>query len=79
VFKVLLPEKIRNAAELLGTMGFRQEVDDFVLSMNRVAEKAAGFFADALKDMNIDDAVGIWKRGKIGAMENSSEKTGGPI
>jgi hypothetical protein len=81
--KLLIPEKIRGVADLLGTIGFRKEVDDFVLSMNRAAEKAApkaaGFFADALKQMTFDDAVGIWKGGNTSATEYFRKKTHEPI
>jgi len=81
--KILLPDKIRKMADLLGTFGFRKEVDDFVLSMNRAAEKAApqaaGFFADALKEMTFDDAVGIWKGGNTSATEYFRKKTRDPI
>jgi hypothetical protein len=83
IIKILLPDKIRNVADLLGTIGFRKEVDDFILSMNRAAEKAApkaaGFFADALKEMTFDDAVGIWKGGNTSATEYFRRKTHEPI
>jgi hypothetical protein len=79
MIKILLPEKVRNVAEFLGKVGYRKEVDDFVLSMNRAAEKAApqaaGFFSDALKEMTFDDAVGIWKGGDTSATEYFREKT----
>src|SRR5512135_2110311 len=56
--KILLPEKIRKAGDLLSTVGYKKEVDDFVLSMNRAAEKAAPkampIFADAIKHMTFD-------------------------
>ena len=39
LIKILLPEKIRSTADLLGKFGFQQEVDEFVLSMNRAAGK----------------------------------------
>ena len=79
MIKILLPEKIRNMADLLGKVGYQKQVDDFVLSMNRAAEKAApkaaGFFADALKEMTFDDAVGIWKGGDTSATDYFREKT----
>ncbi len=81
--KILIPEKIRSITELLSSIGFRKEVDDFELSMNRAAEKAApkaaGFFADALKEMTFDDAVGIWKGGNTSATEYFKKKTHDPI
>lgn len=35
--RILMPEKIRNVADVLGKFGYRKEVDDFVLSMNRTS------------------------------------------
>ncbi len=77
--KILLPEKVRNVGELLGKVGYQKEVDTFVLSMNRAAEKAApkaaGIFSDALKEMTFDDAVGIWKGGETSATDYFKRKT----
>lgn len=39
--KILMPEKIQKVAGILGKVGYQREVDEFVLSMNRAAEKAA--------------------------------------
>jgi hypothetical protein len=79
MIKILVPEKIRSVAEFLGKVGFQKQVDDFVLSMNRAAEKAAPqaavFFSDALKEMTFDDAVGIWKGGDTAATEYFRKKT----
>lgn len=41
MIKILMPEKLRTAADLVGKFGFRKEVDDVILGMNRAAEKAA--------------------------------------
>jgi ribosomal protein L22 len=58
--KILLPDKVQQAAELLRTLGYRKQVDEFILSMNRAAEKAApkaaSHFADAIRGMSIEDA-----------------------
>lgn len=79
MIKILLPDKIRNVADFIGKVGYQKQVDDFVLSMNRAAEKAApqaaGFFADALKEMTFDDAAGIWKGGNTSATEYFKKKT----
>jgi hypothetical protein len=78
--KILMPEKIQNVANLLGRFGFHEEVDAFILSMNRAAEqaapKAAGYFADAVREMSIDDAQGILKGGDTAATEFFRKKTG---
>jgi hypothetical protein len=80
---ILLPEKIRNTADLLARFGFRQEVDDFVLSMNRAAEKAAPkateYFVGALKAMTFDDARKILQGDATSATEYFREKTGDRI
>ena len=39
--KILMPEKIRMVADVLKKVGFQSQVDNFLLSMNRAAEKAA--------------------------------------
>lgn len=79
MIKILLPDKIQKVASFLGKVGYQQQVDDFVLSMNRAAEKAApqaaGYFSDALKEMTFDDAIGIWKGGDTSATEYFKKKT----
>jgi len=83
MIKILLPEKIRSTADLLSRFGFQQEVDDFVLSMNRAAEKAAPkateHFATALKAMTFDDARAILKGDATSATEYFRQKTGEKI
>ena len=41
--KILMPEKIQKVADLAGKFGYQKQVDEFVLSMNRAAEKAAPY------------------------------------
>lgn len=83
MIKILLPEKIRTTANLIGKFGFQREVDDFVLSMNRAAEKAAPkateHFVSALKEMSFDDARKILQGGKTSATEYFRQKTGDKI
>ena len=83
LIKILLPEKIRSTADLLGRFGFQQEVDDFVLSMNRAAEKAApkatDYFVGALKAMTFDDARTILQGDATSATEYFRQKTGDKI
>ena len=58
--KILLPDKVQQTAELLGKLGYQKQVDEFIHSMNRAAEKAApkaaSHFADAIRGMSIEDA-----------------------
>ena len=77
--KILLPDKIEKAAELAGKLGYQKQVDDFILSMNRAAEKAApkaaSQFADAIKEMSIEDARKILSGGNTAATEYFKSKT----
>ncbi len=77
--KILLPDKIQQAAELAGKLGYQKQVDDFILSMNRAAEKAApkaaSHFAAAIKTMSIEDARKILSGGDTAATEYFKSKT----
>lgn len=77
--KILLPENIRKTANILSGLGFGAEVDEFVLSMNRAAEKAAPqagkFFTGALKDMTFEDARTILQGSNTAATEYFEKKT----
>lgn len=83
MIKILVPEKVRGAADLLSRFGFRQQVDDFVLSMNRAAEKAAPkaseYFVTALREMTFDDARRILQGGNTSATDYFKQKTGARI
>jgi hypothetical protein len=65
--KIPVPQNIEKIERTLKRYGMGKEVDKFILSMNRAAEKAApkalSFFIDAVKEMTIPDAVKIL-RGK---------------
>jgi len=79
MIKILMPEKIQTAANALGKLGYEKQVDDFVLSMNRAAEKAAPkakeIFVDAIKQMTIDDAKKILNGGNTAATDYFKSKT----
>ncbi len=81
--KILMPEKIRNVANVLGKIGYQKQVDEFVLSMNRAAEKAApkalSIFVDAIKGMSIEDARKILGGGNTAATAYFEEKTRGKL
>ena len=81
--KILMPEKIRKVSDVLGKAGYRKEVDEFVLSMNRAAEKAAPkareIFIDAIRGMSIADARKILDGGDTAATEYFKEKTSGKL
>lgn len=79
LIKILLPDKLQQAADILGKVGYQQQVDEFVLSMNRAAEKAApraaGFFGDAIRKMTVEDAKGILNGGDTAATRFFEKKT----
>jgi vacuolar-type H+-ATPase subunit H len=57
----------------LRKIGYNKPVDDFIVSMNRAAEKAApqakSIFIDAIKEMTFDDAKKILNGNKTAATE----------
>lgn len=65
--KILLPDKIQKAAKLVGELGYQKQVDEFIMSMNHAAEKAApkaaSYFGEAIKEMSIEDARKILSGG----------------
>lgn len=77
--KILVPEKARKIASVLEKAGFREEVDAFVLSMNRAAEKAApqarARFVAAIREMTFDDARRILAGGDTAATDYFRGKT----
>ena len=77
--KVLMPEKIQNVASVLGKLGYQKQVDDFIISMNRAAEKAApqaaSLFVGAIKEMTLEDAKGILTGGDTSATDYFKKKT----
>ena len=61
--KIPLPESVKKVEKVLRLAGYGEQVDGFVLSMNRAAEKAApeakSLFWDAIKQMTFSDAKKI--------------------
>ncbi|MBE0603484.1 MAG: DUF4197 domain-containing protein [Deltaproteobacteria bacterium] len=81
--KILMPKKIDKVSDVLGKMGYQKEVDEFVLSMNRAAEKAApqakAIFIDAIRGMSIEDARKILDGGDTAATDYFKVKTTGKL
>lgn len=77
--KILMPEKLQTVADVLRKIGFEKQVDDFILSMNRAAEKAApratDYFVDSVKKMSVDDAKRILNGGDTAATDYFKSKT----
>ncbi len=71
--KILIPENFKMVADGLRKIGYNKPVDDFILSMNRAAEKAApeakSIFIDAIKEMTFDDAKKILNGNETAATE----------
>lgn len=77
--KILLPKQLDTLGKGLRAMGQGAMVDEFVLSMNRAAEKAAPqarqIFVEAIKEMTFDDARKIFTSGETAATQYFKEKT----
>ena len=77
--KILMPEKLRTIERGLRAVGYGPQVDEFVLSMNRAAERSAplakDIFWDAIKQMTFDDARKILGGGDTAATEYFRGKT----
>ncbi len=77
--KILMPEKLRTLEKGLRTVGYGPQVDEFVLSMNRAAEKAAPFakqiFWDAIREMTFEDVRKIFSGHETAATEYFQGKT----
>lgn len=77
--KILLPKNIQNIANILSKIGYQKEVDEFILSMNRAAEKAApkakDIFINAIREMTIQDALKILNGGDTAATDYFKSKT----
>jgi hypothetical protein len=61
--KILMPKSLQNVEQPLRLVGYGPQIDEFVVSMNRAAEKAVPFakeiFWDAIGQMSFDDATKI--------------------
>ena len=83
IIKILMPGKMQKVADVLKKVGYQKEVDDFILSMNRAAEKAAPmateYFVGAIKEMSFDDARKILDGGDTAATEFFKQKTSDKI
>jgi len=77
--KILMPDKVQKVADVLGKVGYQKQVDEFVVSMNRAAEKAApqakSIFVSAIKEMSIEDAKKILNGGDTAATDFFKAKT----
>ncbi|MCK4846275.1 MAG: DUF4197 domain-containing protein [Deltaproteobacteria bacterium] len=81
--KIPLPPKIKKVGATLRKVGLNKEVDEFILSMNRAAEKAApkaaAIFVKAIKGMSFDDARAILGGNETAATEYFQRRSGAEI
>ena len=77
--KILMPEKLRTFEKGLRAVGYGPQIDEFVLSMNRSAEKSAPFakqiFWDAIGEMTFDDVRKILSGNDTAATDYFKVKT----
>jgi hypothetical protein len=82
--KILLPPEAQKVTEVVSKIpGGNKLVDDAILSMNRAAEdaakSAAPIFVDAIKNMSINDAIGILKGTDTAATHYLKSNTMNPL
>ena len=77
--KILMPEKLQTMEKGLRAVGLGPELDEFILSMNRAAERAAPaakkIFWDAIGEMTFEDARKILGGGNTAATDYFKAKT----
>jgi len=77
--KILMPEKLRTFEKGLRAVGYGPQVDEFILSMNRAAERAAPFakqiFWDAIGEMTFEDVRKILSGHETAATDYFKDKT----
>lgn len=78
-YKILLPPEAKKIENTLRSLGMNSLVDKAILSINRGAEEAVGtakpIFADAIKSMTLQDAIGLIKNGDTSATHFFRVKT----
>ena len=78
-YKILIPEDARKIENTLRDIGLGSMVDKAILQINRGAEDAAGYakpiFTDAIKRMDIGDAIGLVRNGDTSATHFFRVKT----
>ncbi len=82
--KILLPPEAQKITEVVSKIpGGNKLIDDAILSMNRAAEdaakSAAPIFVDAIKNMSINDAIGILKGTDTAATHYLKSNTINPL
>ncbi|HKY07689.1 MAG TPA: DUF4197 domain-containing protein, partial [Candidatus Binatia bacterium] len=77
--KILMPKPLQTIEQPLRLVGYGPQIDEFVVSMNRAAEKAVPFakeiFWDAIGQMTFDDARKILNGNDTAATDYFKAKT----
>lgn len=77
--KILLPDQLLKMEKVLRQLGLGAQVDQFVLSLNRAAERATpaakDIFWGAIKEMTFEDAITIFKGNDTAATDYFQDKT----
>lgn len=77
--RILMPDRLRSLEKGLRAVGYGAPVDEFVLGMNRAAERAAPharqIFGEAITALTIDDASRILRGGDTAATDYFKAKT----
>jgi len=77
--QIPLPQQVKSVEKPLRKVGFSKQLDEFLESMNRAAEKAApvakDIFIGAIREMTILDAYNILKGGDTAATAYMRSKT----
>ncbi|HSK31495.1 MAG TPA: DUF4197 domain-containing protein [Candidatus Limnocylindria bacterium] len=77
--KILMPKTLQNMEKPLRLVGYGPQIDEFVVGMNRAAEKAVPFakeiFWDAIGQMSFDDARKILNGNDTAATDYFKSKT----
>ena len=77
--KILVPKTLQNIEKPLRLVGYGPKIDEFVVGMNRAAEKAVPFakeiFWDAIGQMTFDDAKKILNGSDTAATDYFKSKT----
>jgi Protein of unknown function (DUF4197) len=79
LIKILMPKTLQNMEKPLRFVGYGPQIDEFVLGMNRAAEKSVPFakdiFWDAIGQMSFDDARKILAGSDTAATDYFKAKT----
>lgn len=78
-YKILLPPDAKKIENTLRDLGLNSMVDKAILQINRGAEDAAGhaqpIFTEAIRNMTLQDAIGLVRNGDTSATHFFREKT----